>query len=1035
MSTKKSSKSNPIWFVGVTDPEPIGYYSGTKRDFEEEAKSEEMDTDFPIEVYQSGVEDSVYDEPEFQKAQNEYWEHFMKMADEDLSQKYLIYFISQSHIDVMWKWRLAQCVKKAQYTFGRALKHMDLYSDFTFTASQPFLFECILRSNPEMFKSIVQRVKENRFELVGGSWTEYDPRMPSGEALARQRLYGQRFYLKYFGKLAEIEWHPDSFGYSLQLPQFIARSGGKYFFTTKFSNAKDTTFPFCQFKWFSPDGSNVFSYFSPGGFGAFTSWRKFKPSRRLLKKGQKLQFDYSIDKVESLPIWSDEIPPLIGLIYGKGDGGHGPAGEEYARMRLYIDEGKNLKVGTALELFHELEKLADRVPEFHDELYYEFHRGTLTSHHLVKLMNRRSEWMTQSTENLASLMSLLTDTFESRDTGREKDITFNYPYLLFTIIWRDICILHMHDILPGSSIPEVYDEAHDIWKMMMSSLNKIRIDIVDIFAKANNIVKGETGILMMNPLDINRKEVVEIPWGNKQKIPKFVKDAHGNLSPVQFIPIDHLSLDIWEKRPDRIIFSTDIAALSSKTIELIYSSNSNEDNKVNSPANKKKTSKLSNEKQILQVKCEEIDDGICLENKFYQILINKKTGSIDSLKIIGVDANGKSLPALETLDKPSNVLEGFYDFALEEQAWNISPSYRNMPFESGTVKIKHIKICETGPVRWTVEINSDWNNEDVGHAEFWQYISIYALSEGIDCDILADWQMKDSIIKCFYSIARDPEESIAEIPYGTIHRSLYPKANHDIPRWENHMHNFLSIPAKDGSFCFNILNRGKYAFDNIEGNKIGISTLRAPLYTNVPNVSWIVEERKKREQKGEGTVPTHADLGHHLIQYRLMPKRGSWKEQFIERDAHAFNSPILSDLIQFKALETDSPLTTTDGLELASIKIAEEPNENLLDMLTPDKTISQVNDATINKLKVDRFVIRVYETQGFQKTGEITIKTKLNIKDVVACDLIERNISIPKTKGLLTSDPIKLKKDTTGNIIAIEGKWAPHEIKSFILSK
>ena len=164
----------------------------------------------------------------------------------------------------MWKWRGAQAIKKAQMTFGNALEHMRLYPNFCFNTSQTLLLEMIMRTNAEMFQEIKERVATGQFVMVGGSWAEYDASMPSGEALVRQRLYGQQFLQRHFNTIAEIEWHPDTFGFSWQLPQIIARSGGKYFFTTKFSNGIDTTFPFTQYHWVSPDGSKVLAYFTPG---------------------------------------------------------------------------------------------------------------------------------------------------------------------------------------------------------------------------------------------------------------------------------------------------------------------------------------------------------------------------------------------------------------------------------------------------------------------------------------------------------------------------------------------------------------------------------------------------------------------------------------------------------------------------------------------------------------------------------------------------------------------------------------------------
>ena len=181
--------------------------------------------------------------------------------------------------------------------------------------------------------------------------------------------------------------------------------------------------------------------------------------------------------------------------------------------------------------------------------------------------------------------------------------------------------------------------------------------------------------------------------------------------------------------------------------------------------------------------------------------------------------------------------------------------------------------------------------DELGQATYIRKISMYADMEGIDLENDMDFHMNEITTKLFFTIAGEPQESIAEVSYGTISRLLRPTANHDKPRWENNMQDFLTIPANDGSFCFNILNEGKYGFDNIEGNKIGITMIRGPRYPDVPGSSWVNKERFVRQKQGKGEPSVSTDQGRHIIRLRLMPRGGAWESQKIASAAHAFNCP------------------------------------------------------------------------------------------------------------------------------------------------
>ena len=170
--------------------------------------------------------------------------------------------VGNSHIDMAWLWPWTETVEVVRNTFGTALQLMREYPDFKFTASAAQAYEWIEEKYPAMFQEIQQRVKEGRWEVIGGMWVEPDLNMPDGESLVRQILYGKRYFREKFGKDINIGWNPDSFGYNWQLPQIYKRSGIDYFVTQKLLWASEfTKFPYRLFWWQAPDGSRLLTYF------------------------------------------------------------------------------------------------------------------------------------------------------------------------------------------------------------------------------------------------------------------------------------------------------------------------------------------------------------------------------------------------------------------------------------------------------------------------------------------------------------------------------------------------------------------------------------------------------------------------------------------------------------------------------------------------------------------------------------------------------------------------------------------------------
>ena len=154
-----------------------------------------------------------------------------------------------SHIDVAWLWTLGQTRRKTGRTFHTVMRLMEQFPDYHFTQSQPQLYDYVRRDYPALFEAIGERVREGRWEVIGGMWVEADCNLSGPESLARQFLLGRRFFREHFGAEAEspVLWLPDVFGYSWSLPQLIREAGLEYFFTIKISWNQYNRLPYDTF--------------------------------------------------------------------------------------------------------------------------------------------------------------------------------------------------------------------------------------------------------------------------------------------------------------------------------------------------------------------------------------------------------------------------------------------------------------------------------------------------------------------------------------------------------------------------------------------------------------------------------------------------------------------------------------------------------------------------------------------------------------------------------------------------------------------
>ena len=350
-----------------------------------------------------------------------------------------VFAVGHAHIDSAWLWPVRETIRKCARTFSNVLALMDEDPDFVFACSSAQQYAWMKQYYPGLFERIRERVAEGRFVPVGGMWVESDTNMPGGEALARQFVEGKQFFIEEFGYETPEVWLPDSFGYTAALPQIVVASGSTYFLTQKISWNETNMFPHHTFLWEGIDGTRVFTHFPP--VDTYNS----DLSGADLARAQRNYADKGQANTSLVP-------------FGFGDGGGGPTREMMAAARRTrsLEGSPTVQVTSPTAFFAEAQR------EYHDpavwagELYLEFHRGTYTSQARTKRGNRRSERLLHEAELWATTAAIRTGSA--------------YPYDALREAWRTVLLQQFHDILPGSSIGWVHDQAEENYARVEGAL-------------------------------------------------------------------------------------------------------------------------------------------------------------------------------------------------------------------------------------------------------------------------------------------------------------------------------------------------------------------------------------------------------------------------------------------------------------------------------------------------------------------------------------------------------------------------------------
>ncbi|XP_060116165.1 alpha-mannosidase 2C1 [Heteronotia binoei] len=394
--------------------------------------------------------------------------------------QHVIHAMGHCHIDSAWLWPYEETIRKCARSWVTVVRLMEKNPEFTFVCSQAQQFEWVKRQYPGLYTKIQDFAKEGRFIPVGGTWVEMDGNLPSGESMIRQFLQGQRFFQQEFGKLCSEFWLPDTFGYSAQFPQLMRGCGIHRFLTQKLSWNLVNTFPHNTFLWEGIDGSRVLTHFPPAdSYGL--SGRVEEMLKTLKNNKDKGRVNHSA------------------ALFGFGDGGGGPTQKMLDRLKRMKDTDglPRVQMSTPDQFFSSLEKVESQLCTWVGELFLELHNGTYTTHGQIKKGNRECERLLHDVEVLSSFALSRKPSFRYRSDELQR-------------LWRLLLLNQFHDVLPGSCIQMVAEDAVEFYSEIRDAGVRLLTDAMQsLFGDLPGNSQGtHEGVFVVNTLPWERTEVI-----------------------------------------------------------------------------------------------------------------------------------------------------------------------------------------------------------------------------------------------------------------------------------------------------------------------------------------------------------------------------------------------------------------------------------------------------------------------------------------------------------------------------------------------
>ncbi|MFJ5759096.1 alpha-mannosidase [Neobacillus sp. NPDC093182] len=665
-----------------------------------------------------------------------------------------VYTVGHTHIDVAWLWRLRNTREKSARSFSTVLHLMKQFPEYLFLQTQPQLYDYIKTDYPDIYEQMKARIAEGKWEAGGAMWLEADCNIPSGESLVRQILHGKAFFKEEFGVDCEYLWLPDVFGYSWALPQILKKSGIKTMMTTKISWNQYNRMPHDTFYWKGIDGSEILTHFitTPEPWNSADSWF-YTYNGFITAKTVKGAWTGYRDK---------DLSKDLLLSYGYGDGGGG-VNRHMLEMRSRLDKMPgmpNVKTSTAGEFFEKLHQNVEEsngyIHKWDGELYLEYHRGTYTSQAFMKKTNRKLELLYRRVEFLSSWIS------EKEEWIGDKEIKDG---------WKIILRNQFHDIIPGSSIHEVYEDAKEEYKEALEVAETVSSRVIK-----SGIDQADNSVVLFNAAHHKGMRNVVIPQFADYHAGVW-KDDSGTVLPHQ-------------KRTDGWLVEVDtLPSFGAKTLYF----------EPQAAAREIKSSFLYHDRK--------------LETPFYLVEWNE-FGQITTL----YDKVAERHVLAE--NERGNVLQIFEDKPLAHDAWDIDIFYQEKMEEIRD--IESFEVIEDGELTFTIHVKWKYH-----HSEISQSIVFYQNDRRIDFDTSVDWHEKSKLLKTAFPVDVRTTEATYDIQFGNVKRPTHWNTSWEMAKFESVGHQWADLSEPD--YGVSLLNDSKYGYD-IKENTIRLTLLKSAVH-------------------------------------------------------------------------------------------------------------------------------------------------------------------------------------------------------------
>ena len=800
--------------------------------------------------------------------------------------------LGHAHIDTAWLWPLERTQFKCLHTFATAIRYMDAYPEYKFVCSQAAQYEWVKRMAPKLYARIKEKIKSGQWEVAGSMWVEADCNLSSGESLVRQILHGKNFFKDEFGVETKDLWLPDVFGYAAALPQILKKARIDYFLTQKISWNQINKFPHHTFQWQGIDGTRVFTHFPPADTynGALTP----------------KELTFNVKNFRE----NDRATRSL-YLFGYGDGGGGPTVQmlENAR-RLKNTEGMpRLEIEKAIDFFKKAEAEAKDLPVWVGELYLELHRGTFTTQARNKRANRKSEFLLRDAEFLSVVSPAGLKAYPMADLDRA---------------WKTTLLNQFHDIIPGSSVHEVYEDSARDYEDVAAMAGDIIDGVLADFDREIDTRSMRRPFAIFSNLSHFANEAIAVEIGPAEN-PVAALGPEGDALPIQISAPDgkRLAIFVPKNLPLHGYAVWDLAgtAMPVTAEDTVFAT----------------TTVLENDSLLV-----EFDPESGLITRIFDKLSEREVLN-DTFEADEQGNPGALIPA-----NCANQLQLFEDKPLFWDAWDIDVYYQEKPARVIT-QLESVKVVESGPVRGAVRFVRTF-----GSSRITQTVRLTVGSARLDFVTEMDWHETDTMLKVAFPVAVNSPRATYEIQYGHVERPTHRNTSWDMARFEVCAQKWADL--SEGDYGVALLNDCKYGHD-ILGSTLRLTLLRSP---KAPD--------------------PEADMGLHTFTYALLPHSGDIREGEVVENAYAINTPPFARAItanQTGSLPVDRSFFEIDNASvfIEAIKRAEKEHAIIVRLYEGHNTRGLVTLTTTLPVK-RAFLTDLLETNVYDlplSGGEVTL--------------------------------------------------------------